>query len=229
MRACNCAQASPFQSRTCEGCDRCHPVCCRLCDEVSIHAPAWGATFAKQAAAPHEGFQSTHPRGVRQERPFSFRRKICFNPRTRVGCDFHTPEYAASLRLFQSTHPRGVRRFSPAFCPAGCAVSIHAPAWGATGSPTGSPTGANGFNPRTRVGCDAFFVRQIARLCCFNPRTRVGCDADTAEALVVERWFQSTHPRGVRLQPGLLRAGVKSVSIHAPAWGATMEKEKRDE
>ena len=35
--------------------------------------------------------------------------------------------------------------------------------------------------------------------------------------------FQSTHPRGVRLYRLELEAGIKKVSIHAPAWGATDE------
>ena len=77
-------------------------------------------------------------------------------------------------------------------------VSIHAPAWGATRTRSEQQSCNEGFNPRTRVGCDD----QIAALgvtdtvsihapawgatlqgcassvhtTCFNPRTRVGCD-----------------------------------------------------
>ena len=101
-------------------------------------------------------------------------------------------------------------------------VSIHAPAWGAT--PTRAPmcVTATGFNPRTRVGCDASATRHRMPFCA----------------------FQSTHPRGVRPEtavpsaravPGFnprTRVGCDfnglpfmalfdSVSIHAPAWGAT--------
>ena len=102
------------------------------------------------------GFQSTHPRGVRR---WAFRPRpslpACFNPRTRVGCDTPPCSVSRTNDLFQSTHPRGVRRGKPcsiyyatrAFqsthprgvrrsCPPsrrpGRAVSIHAPAWGAT-------------------------------------------------------------------------------------------------
>ncbi|CEO88723.1 conserved hypothetical protein [Syntrophaceticus schinkii] len=32
----------------------------------------------------------------------------------------------------------------------------------------------------------------------FNPRTRTGCDLSLPYALPVLRWFQSTHPHGVR-------------------------------
>ena len=80
---------------------------------VSIHAPTWGATKSALFLSEVNGFQSTHPRGVR-------------------------PMLAAEIakhRTFQSTHPRGVRPGAN-----GAArpwvVSIHAPTWGATTSLT---------------------------------------------------------------------------------------------
>ena len=178
MRACNCARASPFQSRTCEGCDPQLSIrqtmrisfnpCIRVgCDfrtrgedgtsvpvsihapawgatyravetllqiRVSIHAPAWGATYGYVPVRPRMpvsihapawgatmlrapqilnfSFQSTHPRGVRPPlpRPSACRAKS-FNPRTRVGCD-----HAEGSQFVMRER-----------------VSIHAPAWGATG------------------------------------------------------------------------------------------------
>ena len=78
---------------------------------VSIHAPAWGATC--KCSRSQSG-------------------KLCFNPRTRVGCD-------GSLAVeFKSGNP----------------VSIHAPAWGATWALFNCSLKDLGFNPRTRVGCD---------------------------------------------------------------------------
>ena len=78
---------------------------------VSIHAPAWGATLTSSAArCTRQKFQFTHPRGVR---------------------------LVAMLRD-KSKHP----------------VSIHAPAWGATGEGVEGPEAEEGFNSRTRVGCD---------------------------------------------------------------------------
>jgi len=55
---------------------------------------------------------------------------------------------------FQSTHPRGVRR--PVFYEAleAMAVSIHAPARGATYEGSGRVVHIFRFNPRTREGCD---------------------------------------------------------------------------
>ena len=55
-------------------------------------------------------------------------------------------------------------------------VSIHTPAWGATGLRRGEALGL--------------------------------------------KWFQSTHPHGVRLTRKVIEH-VNKVSIHTPAWGAT--------
>ncbi len=103
--------------------------------------------------------------------------------------------------MFQSTHPRGVRRHQQQRGPSGAPVSIHAPAWGATGTITlqkvipewFQSTHPRGVRPRR---CTA--PRRCRRS--FNPRTRVGCD-------------MSTEPESPETR----------VSIHAPAWGATLE------
>ena len=122
----------------------------------------------------------------------------CFNPRTRVGCD------AERAALNQEK-----------------AVSIHAPAWGATAQRQGARTKPGCFNPRTRVGCDAACSAYSTYRTGFTPRTRVGCDGMSLTGFSGMTGFQSTHPRGVR------RAGLLDflrfllVSIHAPAWGAT--------
>ena len=78
------------------------------------------------------------------------------------------------------------------------------------------------FNPRTRVGCD-FGIQPVAgQPKCFNPRTRVGCDPRTCPAGASKVRFQSTHPRGVRHLLEVQRLLFAVVSIHAPAWGATL-------
>ena len=123
----------------------------------------------------------------------------CFNPRTRMGCDqlcdegliitevsIHAPAWGATvchtchreLHKFQSTHPHGVRRKN------------------------GQPRAEDeGFNPRTRMGCDKTRGHQRRKQHCFNPRTRMGCDR-----------YEQVYNRTVL------------VSIHAPAWGATAHK-----
>ena len=124
---------SYFNPRTRMGCDRpplaatkrgqkfqsTHPHGVRhpaaiYCDkrrEISIHAPAWGAT-----AFPRGGYASNGD----------------FNPRTRMGCDpmpFGSPYLP---NVFQSTHPHGVRLYRYHQCCLRIPISIHAPAWGAT-------------------------------------------------------------------------------------------------
>ena len=54
----------------------------------------------------------------------------------------------------------------------------------------------------------------------FNPRTREGCDTRSCTASTARR-FQSTHPRGVRPSSLDVSKGPNTVSIHAPARGAT--------
>ena len=99
--------------------------------QVSIHAPAWGATKNSnrtiirtkfQSTLPHgerpmmlvqlisgNGFQSTLPHGERQKFKVKPKNVISFNPRSRMGSDGDLSHECWS-----------------------CQVSIHAPAWGAT-------------------------------------------------------------------------------------------------
>ena len=146
---------------------------------VSIHAPAWGAT-----SCPLCGTRPRHS----------------FNPRTRVGCDSCLSSVLVHHVVFQSTHPRGVRlmtaigirtwsRFQSTH-PRGVRlgprsqtlwdqrVSIHAPAWGATH--------------------DNEQGQQVKGVSIHAPAW--GATRPTAP-LLVGFWFQSTHPRGVRLFP----------------------------
>ena len=147
-----------------------------------------------------------------------------FNPRTRVGCDEWSQTSQCRNHWFQSTHPRGVRlpvmrrRFQPHH------VSIHAPAWGTTLRQTSGQRLDSCFNPRTRVGCDCGCWCGPTASSRFNPRTRVGCDEWSQTSQCRNHWFQSTHPRGVRLPVMRRRFQPHHVSIHAPAWGTTLRQ-----
>ena len=56
----------------------------------------------------------------------------------------------------------------------------------------------------------------------FNPRARVGRDVLVGIKQRIEFCqFQSTRPRGARPTSPAICCDVRSVSIHAPAWGAT--------
>ena len=57
---------------------------------------------------------------------------------------------------------------------------------------------------------------------CFNPRPRVGGDTTSPILLPPPVRFQSTPPRGGRLLWVGYIQRPDGVSIHAPAWGATL-------
>ena len=125
-------------------------------------------------------------------------------------------------------------------------VSIHAPAWGATRHPPTHRSPARGFNPRARVGRDieCEIGRNREHVSIHAPAwgaTRCKHRSGTKG----EFEFQSTRPRGARLpyppssmtnrrgfnprarvgRDGPVMIGeqpTRPVSIHAPAWGATL-------
>ena len=78
-----------------------------------------------------------------------------FNPRARVGRDLQVVSKRNERSMFQSTRPRGARRQTVDLDIVFDEVSIHAPAWGATGSLIVRRVRDNCFNPRARVGRDS--------------------------------------------------------------------------
>jgi len=167
---------------------------------VSIHAPAWGATNRYTLVTDEQR---------------------CFNPRARVGRDLIAHLVLQTSSSFQSTRPRGARRRVLLLSSISTRVSIHAPAWGATGGEDGFAVRVISFNPRARVGRDnglkrissAFIVSihapawgataaralELPRGRCFNPRARVGRDRALELETLAIQMFQSTRPRGARL------------------------------
>jgi len=141
-------------------------------------------------------FQSTRPRGARHNKQTLTCISACFNPRARGGRDVIVRQRVRVLP-FQSTRPRGARQV---FCQfrGSIAVSIHAPAGGAT-----------------------IFLLPLIVACSFNPRARGGRDINPVKIVVVVV-FQSTRPRGARPLGGF-GLFIAYVSIHAPAGGATLE------
>ena len=77
-------------------------------------------------------------------------------------------------------------------------VSIHAPAWGATFLAVEASKSNPSFNPRARMGRDIMKVILKTYKYSFNPRARMGRDP------IMRQHME-----------------YSSVSIHAPAWGAT--------
>ena len=144
-------------------------------------------------------FQSTHPRGVRQQLQTLELKSSNFNPRTHVGCDEVYEALLGWLREFQSTHPRGVRP-----------------------QVITSSRRYLGFQSTHPRGVRLWSSSPAPSISNFNPRTHVGCDLATAG----EHWrhggFQSTHPRGVRHNDWYRDSRIQQISIHAPTWGATI-------
>ena len=145
-------------------------------------------------------FQSTRPRGARPCRPSLTPRGSCFNPRARAGRD--------GARRGRDHHgetgfnPRARAGRDPLHCSGTLepvAVSIHAPARGAT---------RNDY-------------QQLCRAIRFNPRARAGRDWVPIPKPAAGGVFQSTRPRGARRARGPRAAARQRVSIHAPARGAT--------
>ena len=101
-------------------------------------------------------FQSTLPRGERHARVGRRCAMFAgFNPRSRAGSDARSRRVIVrARRLFQSTLPRGERPRQVATADRRNAVSIHAPARGATAMPRRCDRRTACFNPRSRAGSD---------------------------------------------------------------------------
>ena len=78
------------------------------------------------------------------------------------------------------------------------------------------------FNPRARVGRDPRQKLPVAFIRGFNPRARVGRDIRNLILPIPCAKFQSTRPRGARHSFHARTTKLIYVSIHAPAWGATL-------
>ena len=190
--------------------------------EVSIHAPARGATPGIGLIYPEDfSFNPRSRAGSDHTCDNSLHVALCFNPRSRAGSDstdftvtlplvgfqstlprgerpFTTSRIPASLS-FQSTLPRGERLVRRSAFPFGFLVSIHAPARGATFHVLRNKSALRRFNPRSRAGSDIIFLKIFEQPRSFNPRSRAGSDLASANAAVTDLSFQSTLPRGERL------------------------------
>ena len=186
--------------------------------EVSIHAPARGATDVLTVAehipcvsihAPARGATVTFAKGA-----------------TGDGVSIHAPARGATdsplpflpISVFQSTRPHGARLFGCSFylC-LGCfnprartgrdsvstfvtesiPVSIHAPARGATIN-VGEVKVPKGFNPRARTGRDLQELRHVlwTEVSIHAPARGATAVAFSSAIAVM---FQSTRPHGARL------------------------------
>ena len=100
-------------------------------------------------------------------------------------------------------------------------ISIHAPAKGATAIMSTSAATIDNFNPRSREGSDYVLRMHASRLWNFNPRSREGSDAKQcanteSQSISIHAPAKGATPMQQRLQQ------QQRISIHAPAKGATM-------
>ncbi len=190
------------------------------CADVSIRAPARGATRHWVADNGATQFRSALPRG---ERHGAF-------PRAAAGdqVSIRAPARGATARPggatgrqgpFRSALPRGERHKSAGFIPVTRRVSIRAPARGATQSDVLAVVSVAGFDPRSRAGSDqpgrevlecAWFRSALPRgerpgpACswsrprCFDPRSRAGSDDSITFGPELRQAFRSALPRGER-------------------------------
>ena len=106
--------------------------CIPTFSEVSIHAPVKDATASEVVQETVSDVSIHAPVKDATTMQINSMMMICFNPRTRKGCD-HSKRYIHDWRLL---------------------VSIHAPVKDATYKIRFFLTSEYGFNPRTRKGCD---------------------------------------------------------------------------
>ncbi len=101
--------------------------------DVSIHAPARGATRGRRLAADDCPVSIHAPaRGATAARTVPASASACFNPRARTGRDEVRDTIDVLDAVFQSTRPHGARPDATREVATDAIVSIHAPARGAT-------------------------------------------------------------------------------------------------
>ena len=204
-----------------------HALSCRPAglDEVSIHAPAWGATGG--LGGPEFG----RVRVVSIHAPAWGATQVDFFPPFHPDVSIHAPAWGATAMT--ADFNAGTKRFNPRArvgrdlnfisTPTGVSfVSIHAPAWGAT-----NPGAEIAVLPSVSIHAPAWGATKdevldaLAVKAFQSTRPRGARQfADHALQTPCQR-FQSTRPRGARLLAVSSQPAEDRVSIHAPAWGAT--------
>ena len=144
---------------------------------ISIHAPAKGATTGLTLLMYFTVFQSSLPRRKRLNRCKDVQKAYGisilapakgattatvrlkrwhrhFNPRSRKGSDLPQKRKRRYIRIFQSTLPRRERQYKAFLKCNAPAISIHAPAKGATEKMCMDSQRSTNFNPRSREGSD---------------------------------------------------------------------------
>ena len=187
---------------------------------VSIHAPARGATnqskysLIRVKVSIHAPARGATPWGI----TFPLGKAV----------SIHAPARGATLsqmcsfnrNAFQSTHPHGVRQYTGKISPA-LAVFQSTHPHGVRLNNIQALNAIRSFNPRTRTGCDANCYFWTKHSNSFNPRTRTGCDTKGLHKLASQTVSIHAPARGAT-ESSSLHGWSTCVSIHAPARGATV-------
>lgn len=131
---------------------------------------ARGATSASSSRTRSSALRSTLPHGERRRSRFRRPAQACFDL------------------------PHGERRRHPGHGRRGVAVSIHAPARGATDKLTLHPHREKVSIPRSRTGTTGAPCPGRDAMQCFDPRSRTGSDKDTSRHEGDRSMFRSTLP-----------------------------------
>ena len=172
--------------------------------DVSIHAPARGATSAGHGRCLGQStFQSTLPRGER--------RQAAQDPVAACDVSIHAPARGATCAPI-SERVQADGSFNPRSRAGSDLMRSCTSPW---------PIGC--FNPRSRAGSDVRSMRHVMRIgTSFNPRSRAGSDGCAAwtSPIAVSR-FNPRSRAGSDLRIAVHPMPRSPVSIHAPARGAT--------
>ena len=132
-----------------------------------------------------------------------------------------------SLRSLQSFDPRSRMGSDGSFVPPSETLCGFDPRsrMGSDASGGTSQRSIAGFDPRSRMGSDYNEMAQMIAAECFDPRSRMGSDAVLVSARYARGEFRSALPHGERLDGRRRRTPARNVSIRAPAWGATPQRD----
>ncbi len=167
---------SGFNSRTHAGCDLCSRHNTHDANNVSIHAPTRGATSVAKNPMMPMLFQFTHPRGVR--------RTTFANGSYPLDVSIHAPTRGATAicPIERLTFP----------------VSIHAPTRGAT-----HRLRLVALSKDVSIHAPTRGATHRLRLVALSKDVSIHAPTRGATCYLLAkmrfRWFQFTHPRGVRL------------------------------
>ena len=168
---------------------------------VSIHAPVWGRTFSASVltTSPLE-FQSTPPCGGERRLSHRSSRRRTFQSTPPCGSELdRRPSERSECEVSIHAPVWGRTLYAANVAWKNALVSIHAPVWGRTAYPWSPAQWTKGFNPRPRVGANAYRSLAVRH--------------SHAVSIHAPVWGRTVGP-DVVVHPC-------QVSIHAPVWGRT--------